>query len=175
MLSLTAKDIMTRDVITVHKGSSIDEALRLMACNNVSGLPVIEADNRLVGIITESDVLLKGQYTPPSKLSASAGIFAPQMEGVDEAYRRAQSTLVEEAMTQKVLTYMEDSLVVDIARAMIEHAINRVPIVRDGQLVGIVSRLDVVKALAEAVTNGDVCGDAGNGGNGRKGNNMFVL
>ena len=171
MLSLTAKDIMTRDVITVRKGSSINEALRLMACNNVSGLPVVDSDNHLVGILTESDVLLKGQYSPPSMTNIPVGIFAPQIEGVDEAYRRAQSTLVEEAMTNKVLAYMEDSLVVDIARAMIEHAINRVPIVRDNQVVGIVSRLDVVKALAEAVTNGEMCGE---GGNGHKGN-MYVL
>ena len=171
MLSLTAKDIMTRDVITIRKGSSIDEALRLMACNNVSGLPVVDSDNHLVGILTESDVLLKGQYSPPSMSNIPVGIFAPQIEGVDEAYRRAQSTLVEEAMTNKVLAYMEDSLVVDIARAMIEHAINRVPIIRDNQVVGIVSRLDVVKALAEAVNNGEMCGE---GGNGHKGN-MYVL
>lgn len=174
MLSLTAKDIMTRDVITVRKGASIDEALKLMACNNVSGLPVVDADDRLIGIITESDVLLKGQYKPPSNPSAPSGIFAPQVDGVVEAYRRAQSTLVEEAMSQKVLSYTENSLAVDIARAMIEHAINRVPIVRDNKVVGIVSRLDVVKALANVVNRADECNDSGSPSSGNK-DNMFVL
>ena len=160
MLSLTAKDIMTRDVITIHKGCSIDEALKVMACNDISGLPVVDTENNLVGIITESDVLLKGQFIPGENDSPmSNSLFKPRTEGVIEAYRRAQASLVEEAMTRKVLIFMEDSFVVDVARAMIEHAVNRVPIVRDGKVVGIVSRKDVVKALVKPANGlSNVCG-----------------
>ena len=100
MLYLTAKDIMTRDVVTVRKGTSIDGAARLMAKHEISGLPVLDADGYLVGMITESDIILKGMH--------GAGIAA----------------------------------------AMIEHAINRVPIIEGRKVVGIVSRKDVVKAIA---------------------------
>lgn len=148
MLGLTAKDIMTREVVTTKRGASIDEALRLMAEHGVSGLPVVDADGCLEGIITESDVLLKGQGPVPEGRRGRNPLFAPRPEGVDEAQRRAQSRLVEEAMTRKVLTFTEESLVTDIARAMVEHAINRMPIVDGCRLVGIVSRKDVVSAMA---------------------------
>jgi len=141
---------MTRDVVTVKKGASIEEALKLMADKGVSGLPVVDVDNCLVGIITESDVLLKGLHNPSETNGKPRGLFVPRPGGIDEAYRRAHSTLVEEAMTRKVLAFMEDSLVVDIARAMIENAVNRVPIVDGCKVVGIVSRRDVVRAMAKA-------------------------
>ena len=150
MLSLRAKDIMTRDVVTVKKGASINQALMIMSQHNVSGVPVVDVDNNLQGIITESDVLLKGQFTPAEKSSKPNGIFGPSPDGIDEAYRRARASTVEEAMTTKVLVFAEESLVVDIARAMIEHAVNRVPIVQRSQVVGNVSRRDVVRAMARA-------------------------
>lgn len=150
MLSLCARDIMTRDVVTARKGTSIEEAMRIMAKNQVSGLPVVDTEGGLVGIITESDVLLKGLHSPSELRGNPPGIYAPQPDGVDEAYRRAQSECVEEAMTRRVIAYMEDSLVVDIARAMVEHAINRVPIVDGRRVVGIVSRRDVIRAMAHA-------------------------
>lgn len=149
MLSLCAKDIMTRDVVTARKGTSIEEALRIMAQRGVSGLPVVDTEGCLVGIITESDVLLKGLHVPSEWREAPPGLFAPQPDGVDEAYRRAQGQLVEDAMTRKVIVFMEDSLVVDIARAMIENAVNRVPIVDGCKVVGIVSRRDVIRAMAQ--------------------------
>lgn len=148
MLSLCARDIMTRDVVTIHKNATVDSALRLMARHNVSGLPVVDTDGCLQGMITESDVLLKGQSQAPQREKTPNGIFTPAPDGVVEAYRRAKSELVEEAMTRRVVVFQEESRVVDIARAMIEHAINRVPIVRDCKVVGIVSRGDVVRALA---------------------------
>lgn len=156
MLSLCARDIMTRDVVTARKGTSIEEAMRTMAQRQVSGLPVVDTEGCLVGIITESDVLLKGLHVPSEWRGSPPGLFAPQPDGVDEAYRRAQGHLVEDAMTRKVIVFMEDSLVVDIARAMIENAINRVPIVDGCRVVGIVSRRDVIRAMAkEAHALGD--------------------
>jgi CBS domain-containing protein len=140
---------MTRDIVAIHKDDTIDEALAKMADNKVSGLPVLDVDGCLQGIITESDVLLKGQYLSSDEYARPNSLFAPRPGGVKEAQRRAQAELVEDAMTKRVLTFMEDSLVVDIARAMIEHAVNRVPIVDGCKVVGIISRRDVVKALAK--------------------------
>ncbi|NLN77839.1 MAG: CBS domain-containing protein [Armatimonadetes bacterium] len=148
MLYLTAKDIMTRDVVTVRKGTSIDGAARLMAKHEISGLPVVDADGYLVGMITESDILLKGMHAPSELRGSTPGLFAPQPDAVDEAYRRAQSECVEDAMTTDVVIFSEESPVAGIAAAMIEHAINRVPIIEGRKVVGIVSRKDVVKAIA---------------------------
>lgn len=155
MLSLTAKDIMTRDPITIRKGATVEEALRLMAEHRVSGLPVTDVAGCLEGIITESDLLLKGQAVPPRYRSKVSGVFAPKPDGLEEAHRKAQANTVEEAMTRRVLVFSEDSLVVDIARALMEQAVNRVPIVRDCKVVGIVSRMDIVRAMAKAANGYD--------------------
>lgn len=157
MLSIRARDIMTRDIVTVHKSSTVDEALQLMADHKISGLPVVDTDGNLEGVITESDLLLKGQLGHSTPGGAKLeGLFAPQLDGIAEAYRRSKAALVEEAMTKRVLTFQEESLVVDIARAMIEFAVNRVPITRGRKVVGVVSRGDIVKALAKesAALNG---------------------
>lgn len=148
MLGLSARDIMTREVITVRKGASIEEALRLMADKDVSGLIVVDPDGQLEGIITEKDVLLKGQAPVETP---KLGLYGPWMlpdEVIAEMYRRSRSTTVEQAMTRQVVAYAEDSAVTDIARAMMEHNINRVPIVADKKVIGIVSRGDIVKAMS---------------------------
>lgn len=153
MLNQCAKDIMTRDVVTIKKGASIDEALRLMADNHVSGLPVVDPDGCVEGIITESDLLLKGQaHIPSNTPSYDVAAGDATEEVVEEMYRKARAETVEDAMTTKVTTFSEDSLVTDIARVMIEKQINRVPILRDCNVVGIVSRRDIVKAMARAIS-----------------------
>jgi CBS domain-containing protein len=152
MLTQCAKDIMTRDVLTIKRGASIDEALRLMSESHVSGLPVVDLDGCVEGIITESDVLLKGQAQIPSPLPVTSVEGFDTEDVVDEMYRRARAETVADAMTTKVVTFTEGSAVTDIARVMIEKQINRVPILRDCKVVGIVSRKDIVRAMALAVT-----------------------
>lgn len=161
MLGSSARDIMTRNVITVRRGSSIDETLRLMAEYHVSGLPVVDAEGCLEGIITESDLLLKDQSKVSLPSKPLRGHWPISDEDVEEKYRKGRAILVEDAMTANVITFTEDSAVSDIARIMIEHRINRVPIVYDRKVVGIVSRSDIVKALAETVTPIKMTHDAG--------------
>ena len=151
MLSLKARDIMTRDVFSIKKGASVEQAVKLMAEKHVSGLPVVDVDNRVVGIITENDVLLKDQVRVPHPRMAIYGGYAVPDELVAEAYRKARGALVEDAMTKKVLAFDEESTVSDIARVMVENGVNRVPIAKEGKLVGIVSRADIVRAMAESL------------------------
>lgn len=149
MLGLSAKDIMTRDVVTIRKGAPVEEAMTLMAKHHVSGLPVIDPNGCVEGIITESDVLLKGQSRVPHSTNKLGGRRGVSDEVVEDMYRRAKADLVQDAMTSDVITFGEDSAVADIARVMIEHNINRIPIIRDCRVVGIVSRRDIVKAMAK--------------------------
>ena len=154
MLPLRASEIMTRDVVSIRKGASVEQAVKLMAQKGVSGLPVVDVDNRVVGIITETDVLLKGQTEVPIPRMALYGWYVAPDDAIAEAYRKARGVLVEDAMTEKVITFDEESEVSDIARAMVEHKINRVPITTGGKLVGVVSRADIVRAMAQAIGAG---------------------
>jgi len=158
MLNISAKDIMTRDVITIRKGASIEEALRLMAENDVSGLPVVDVDGNLEGIITETDMLLKGQSPVERPKMAFYGPWLLPEDVVGEMYKKSRGTRVEDSMSKQVIAFGEDSAVTDIARKMIEHNINRVPILRDRKVIGIVSRRDIVHAMAHAA-NGPLSSD----------------
>jgi CBS domain-containing protein len=151
MLGISAKDIMTRDVTTIRKGSSIEEALRLMAEKEVSGLPVVDLDDNLEGIITETDVLLKGQSPVEAPRLAFYGPWLLPDDIVSDMYRKSRGSRVEDAMTRQVIAFGEESAVTDIARVMVEHNINRVPIVNGRKVVGIVSRRDIVRAMASLV------------------------
>lgn len=152
MLQMEAWQIMNRDVVTVKKGASVEEALKLMTKHHVSGLPVVDADGYIVGIITESDLLLKDQAPVLDKPRPIKGHQPVPEEVLEKAYKKARAELVEDAMTKDVIAFSEDSLVADIARVMVELGINRVPIIRDRKVVGIISRMDIIKAMAASLT-----------------------
>jgi CBS domain-containing protein len=148
MLKAVASEIMTRDVITVREDDTIETAMCLMARNNISGLPVVDENDRLVGIITETDVLLKDKIKVPYPRMALFGLFTVPDDLLENAYRDARGLLVGDVMKKKVVFFYEEDSVNDIAETMVEHKINRVPIVRGGKVVGIISRADIVRAMA---------------------------
>lgn len=150
-MALKAKDIMTREVISVHADASVEDAIKLMAENHVSGLPVVDGGNRVVGIITENDVLLKDEIPLHAPRMALFGWYVVPDELIAKAYREARGARVDDAMTRKVVTFDEEADISDIARLMVARKINRVPITRDDKLVGVVSRADIVRAMAEGM------------------------
>lgn len=150
MQSLTAKDVMTTHVITVEQGASIEQALRLMAEYCVSGLPVIDGSRKLVGMITENDVLLKDKIDIPHPRMALYGLYVVPDDLITKVYKESRGIRVEDAMTKKVISFSEDASLTEIAKAMVDRKINRVPIVKDGKVIGIVSRADIIRAMASS-------------------------
>ncbi len=122
---LKAKDIMTTDVLAVTRDTDIYQAIRVMVENNVTGLPVVEHDRTLVGIVTEKDVL-RLLY-----------------ENEDRPGR------VDDFMTEAVVAFDEEVEIGVVATGLAANPFRRVPILRDGKLVGIISRKDVIKQVRE--------------------------
>lgn len=122
---LKAKDIMTTDVLAVTRDTDIYRAIRVMVENNVTGLPVVDKDRTLVGIVTEKDVL-RLLY-----------------ENEDRPGR------VEDLMTDAVVAFEEDVAIDAVATGLAANPFRRVPIVHEGRLVGIISRKDVIKQIRE--------------------------
>lgn len=121
----TVQDIMTDRIVTIGPSATIGEAIELLLARGVSGLPVVEADGTLVGIITEFALL---------------GL----------AYDHAiMGETVETHMTRTVLTVDADEPVSKVADLCIVHRVRRLPVLAGGRLVGLVSRLDVLKAIHE--------------------------
>lgn len=119
---MIARDIMTRNVCTIHPEASAQEAAQLLYQKRISGAPVVNADGCIIGIITEADII--------SKVSK---------EGLRVA----------DIMSHEVITVGEETDVGEIATLLTERKIKRVPVVRDGKLIGIVSRADIVHAVAK--------------------------
>ena len=123
---LTAGAIMTTDLVTVQPEASIEEAIELLLGQQISGLPVTNDDGRLVGVITE---------------------FALLAVAYD---RRVKNHTVSQHMTREVITVDIDDPVSRVADLCIVHRVRRVPVMKDGRLVGVIARRDVLRALVES-------------------------
>jgi CBS domain-containing protein len=138
---------MVRDVITIGPDDSIADAAKLIADNDVSALPVVDDDGHLVSIISEGDLM--------SREEIGAAVHHPWwIEAVPPAatlaaeFAKSHGKRVEEVMSEQVITATEDAPLAEIAAILERNRIKRVPIVRDGELVGIASRSNLVQALA---------------------------
>jgi len=155
---MRAADIMTRFVVRVSPTASMTEVAKALAQHAISGVPVTEADGTLAGIVTEGDLvrpLMKSRERRREwwlRHLAEGTDLAPEFV----AYARGSQASARDLMHVNVITASEDTSIADIAETMTRNDIKRVPIVRDGKLIGIVTRADLVKTLArdpEALLN----------------------
>ncbi|MGQ9579657.1 MAG: CBS domain-containing protein [Armatimonadota bacterium] len=146
---MVARDIMTKDLITVKTDTPVTEIAKLMATNGISGVPVLDYEGRLVGIVTENDLLLNLAKSKSHPRLALFGLWIIPDDVVENAYKDARNKVVAaDVMTKNVVTFSEDDSIEKIAAEMVKRGINRVPIMRDCKLVGIVSREDILRAIA---------------------------
>jgi CBS domain-containing protein len=117
---------MTTSLFTISKDATVEEAIRMLIDRDVSGAPVVDDQGKLIGIISELQ-LLEAVYTPEVK-----------------------SQRLRSFMTKDVLTVAEDTLLSDVTNILVLHRIRRVPVLRDGRLVGIITRRDLLRYALEA-------------------------
>jgi len=145
----TAGDLMTRDVAVVHPETPLLEAVRLMAHRKISGVPVVDPSGAIVGMLSEGDLVRwhEGYSERQARwldMLAEGSLLAPEfLAGIQEQHRKVKSV-----MAKGAITVTEATPARDIAHLMYSKDIKRVPVVRDGKLVGIVARSDLVRALA---------------------------
>jgi CBS domain-containing protein len=144
---MKAKDVMTQHVITVTPDASILEALRLMLENGISGLPVVDSNGNLAGIVTEGDFLRRSE-TGTERRRPRWVEFLLGPGSLAKDYVHAHARRIDEVMTDDVKTIAEDADLGDVVALMEKHRIKRLPVVRGNALVGIVSRANLLHALA---------------------------
>jgi CBS domain-containing protein len=142
---MKVSDVMTRDVVTAHPGTPLKEVARLMATYGISGLPVVDDEGTVVGIVSEADFLIKGRGHHDGRGGALGRLFGSSRETQAERDKIAAAT-AGELMTSPAITIETDAPVRHAAALMVERHVNRLPVARDGHLVGIVTRADVVRA-----------------------------
>jgi CBS domain-containing protein len=143
---MTVEEIMTRAVITVSPETPIHEAARLMVEHRVSGLPVVDADGRVVGLISDGDLILRQRRRGPHIPWWRS--FFDRGEQLAEEYRKAVGTAVGDVMSRPVVV-ISPVWDIEVAASILDtRGFRRLPVVVDGRLVGIVSRADLIRALA---------------------------
>lgn len=143
------KDIMSTDVICAKPGETIVEVAQTIIQHKISGLPVVNDDHEVIGIVTEGDLLARNKKLHiPSSIQLLGGvIFLENPRIFEEELKRAVAVKVEELMTTEVHSIGPDDTVEEAATLMYEQHFNRLPVVADGKLVGIISRWDIVNYL----------------------------
>jgi CBS domain-containing protein len=144
---MQARDVMTRNVISVEASEPVMRAVRLMLQNRISGLPVTDKEGRLVGIVTEGDFLRRGELGTQRRRPRWLEFLVGPGRLASE-YVRASGRKVDEIMTATPYTISEDTPLEEVVQLMEKHRIKRLPVVQDGKLTGIVSRANLMHALA---------------------------
>ena len=147
---LTAKDIMTKDVITVKPDTSIEELSSLLVENEISGVPVVDDSGALYGIVTENDLISRNKrlHIPTVVSFLDAAIYLESSKKFEQEVKRMSATRVGDICARKVVSIAEDTTLIDIATIMTEKKVHLLPVVKADRIVGIVGKRDMVKAIA---------------------------
>ena len=148
---MKAKDVMTHCVVSIAPDAPILEAIGRMISHQVSGMPVIDADGKLAGMITEGDFLHRAETHTEAPQRRWLELLLGPVSPAEE-YSRSHGRIVRDVMSPNVITVDAEAPLGEVVRLMEENAIKRIPVTADGRVVGIVSRADLMAALAERLT-----------------------
>lgn len=147
----TVADIMERDPVTIRPEDTVETLLRTLREHELPGLPVVNGGGRCVGIVTESDLVMRDEEEDlhlPLHIDLFGGtVFLGPVKRFEERFKKAIAATVEDMMTADPITIAPDADVQEAGRIIAEHRHNRLPVVEHGRLVGVVTRLDVLEAI----------------------------
>ncbi len=150
---MNASDVMTRDVITVRPDTPVAEIIDLLLARGISGVPVVEADGRLAGIVSEGDLLRRSEIGTEKKRGTWLSFFTGSATLAGD-YVRAHAAAAKDVMTAGVVSVGPTASLAEIADVMEDKHIKRVPVVDGGKLVGLISRSNLLRAAASRLRAG---------------------
>ena len=146
------REVMTTDVLTFKKEDKVQAAAEAMAARSIGGAPVVDDANRVVGMLRDDDLIVSDVRLHMPTVISVLGAYLELPSSAhrfDEEVRKAVGASVGDVMTPNPETCSEDDTVEQVATALHEHDVSRLPVVRDGNLVGIVSRGDILKEIVK--------------------------
>jgi CBS domain-containing protein len=146
------RDYMETDPPTVTPAATVEEVARLLGENELPGVTVVDGEGRVVGVVTENDLVIgddEGDLHIPHYIELFGGlVFLEPFRRFEQRLKKAVAATAEQMMTADPRTVGPDDAVEDAAHVIVETGHNRIPVVEGGRLVGVISRADVVRALA---------------------------
>ena len=151
-IMLTAKEIMSSNVVTVKKDLHIKELSQLFVKHHVNGFPVVDDSGRVVGIVTEGDLIEqnKNLHIPTVIALFDAVIYLESEKKFEKEVKRFTGTKVEDIYNENVVTVSPDTNIGEVAATMANKDIHTLPVVENGALVGVIGKLDVIKGMSES-------------------------
>ena len=144
-----ASDIMTTEIITVKKDTSLKVLARILYENHINGVPVVDDDGLLIGIICESDLIRKDRKLHiPTVVAIFDGVFyLERPKKFEKEIQRINATIVEELYTKEVVTIDERTTIDEIATLMTQKKIYTIPVMDGNHLVGIIGKADLIRTI----------------------------
>jgi CBS domain-containing protein len=146
---MKARDIMTRDVISIRADTTVSEIARLLSEHRIGGLPVVDEENRVIGMVSESDLFLKEKGMPFSAVKVPT-LFERWVDPdrLAEIYEGARHHTAADVMTTEVYCVDVEDTIGHAAWMMAQRNVKRVPVLQNGKLAGIITRADIIRLLA---------------------------
>jgi CBS domain-containing protein len=146
---LTARDIMTREVITVQEDMTVETLGRILIEKRISGAPVLDSKGRIVGIVTENDLVRKNSRLHIPTVVRIFDAFVPLggTDRVEDEIRRISASKVSEICSRTVVTVAPDATLQDISSLMFEKGVHLIPVVDADLIVGIIGKIDIIRGM----------------------------
>ena len=146
----TARDVMTTEIQTVGPDSSLEDIAQLLVAHHISSVPVVDGERRVLGMVSEADLIDEHKRKARIPRTALFGLVPLPDDVLWEAARRGTVLTAVDLMTRRTVTATEETPVREVADLMVRHRINHIPVTREGRLVGIVARADLVRELVRS-------------------------
>ncbi len=146
---INARDIMEKNIISLSPDTEISKAVEILLKNHINGVPVVDTDGKLVGILCQSDLIYQQKDIPIPPIFAILDSIFPlsSSKKIDEQFKKLSATKVEQAMVKNVMTVAPDTPVTEIASLMVEKHFHTIPVAEGRKLLGIIGKEDVLKTL----------------------------
>jgi CBS domain-containing protein len=153
---ITAKDIMTREVITISPDTDIAQVAKLLLAKRINGIPVVNDTGELLGILCQSDLIIQQKNIPIPSLFTLLDGYIPltSSKKLDREVDKIMATKAADAMTANPITVDSDTSIETVATLMVDNNFHTLPVVDGGELVGVVGKEDVLKTLTGAQRKG---------------------
>ncbi len=148
---LTARDIMSNEVITITEDASVKELARILAIHQISGVPVINDQGGLVGVVTESDLIFqtKKVHIPTVITILDSVFYLENPHKMGDELKKMAAVKVKDILTSSPVTVNEDTTLDEIATLMAEKNVHTLPVMRDDVLVGVIGKKDIIRTLID--------------------------
>jgi CBS domain-containing protein len=156
---MKAMDVMVRDVVTVSPDDDIAHVIKLLMEHDISALPVVDGGDHVVGVISEADLIHRDEIGTDKHRPWWLEALTPASTLANE-FAKSHGRRVRELMSSKIVSASEDTPLEEVATLLEKHRIKRIPIIRDRKLVGVVSRSNLIQALASSLQHANATGES---------------